>query len=425
MKKILVVLSLLLLSSLPGNAQQRVLYPVVVQPAPAPVVNPEKAADGVIDPAKAPDAKLPRGLKGPTPAAKVLAAPRFTAKTDPLAFAAAPAQFSVPPPLLRMWGNDKYGVCVSSEEAFALSAWTYYCSKTQVCPSDAEVISFARQYGYLNGAWLTEVMDTMQSSGMNVGGKNYKIGPYSSVNYTNPTELRTAIYAGPVNIAIDSSALPADAGSKQGWYTLKAGSYRNIDHCVGLGGYGPASFLYQSLNIPLPAGLPGDKEGYLLFTWSTLGFVTQEWLNGTCVEAWVRVPTTLGYQPAPEPTPNPPGPGPGPGPAPTPGAKWNGTYAETTTWTIKDGVKLPNPVVTSAYTTDEDRAVEGVNPATLAAVLKLLVDVRRKAGPEVIRQDIIAILLTLGIGNDPAPNPFQRRLPEFPELPPWGSWKKE
>jgi hypothetical protein len=392
---------LLLLCAPPAVGQ-----PVHPQP---PAAEPVPVAPAPAEPA-APDGKFPRGLKGPTPAAKVLAAPRFTAKSDPLAFAAAPAQFSVPPPVLRMWGNNQYGCCVSSEEAFALSTYTYYCTKSQVCPSDAEVIAFARQHGYLNGAWLTEVMDTMQTSGMAVGGKNYKIGPYSSVNYTNPTELKAALYAGPVNIAIDSNALPGDAGSKQGWYTLKAGRYGNTDHCVGLGGYGPAAFLYQSLGVPLPAGLPADKEGYLLFTWSTLGFVTQEWLNGTCVEAWVRVPTAVGFSPPspqPDPTPNPPTPGPGPGPNPTPGAKWNGTYAETTTWTIRDGVKLPTPVVTSAYTTDEDKAVEGVNPATLAAVLKLLVDVRRKAGPEVIRQDIINILLTLGIGDDP----FQRVAP--------------
>lgn len=408
MKNVLASLTILLLASLPGNAQTRYVVqpaPVVVQPAPAPAV--------VAEPEKAPDGKLPRGLKGPTPAAKLLAAPRFSPASNPASFAAAPAQFSVPPPVLRMWGNNQYGCCVSSEEAFALSTWTYYCTKTQVCPSDAEVIAFARKYGYLNGAWLTEVMDTMQQYGMDVGGKNYRVGPYSSVNYTNPTTLQTAIYAGPVNIAIDADALPSGAGNKNGWYATK-GYNRSTNHCVGLSGYGPASYLYQTLNMPVPTGLDPATPGYLLFTWSTLGFVTQDWLNSTCTEAWVRVPTTVGFSP-PTPTPDPgPTPNPDPTPGPNPGPVKGFTGTITTTQAYKDGLQTGLPTVsvvpaTSSGAVEAELQAGGINPAAITAVLKLLRDIRAKEPREVIIADVVALLLALGLGDATAPDPFRMR----------------
>ncbi len=255
---------------------------------------------------------FPRGLKR-SPAHRILAAPKFQAT-------AAPAAFATVPPKLMMWGNDTYGDCVSAEEAFALAAWTYRCTGTEVVPTNAEVVAFATKYGYRDGATLTDVMDTMQTHGMVVGGKTYKTGPYSTVDYTSSVTLQSAIFSGPVNIAIDADALPPGAGNQQGWYRISGGNYPNTDHCVSLPGYGSASFLYSSLGVPLPAGLTADTQGYLLYTWSTIGFVTQTWINSTCQEAYVRVPTTVGFSPPTPPTPpvppNPPTPPTPPGPAP-------------------------------------------------------------------------------------------------------------
>jgi hypothetical protein len=197
-----------------------------------------------------------------------------------------------------MWGNDQYGDCVTAEEAFAKA-----CYQPEIFIPDTEVIRWARANGYLNGAYLEEVMDSMAKKGFQIGTQLYNDGPYYSVDYSNEPVLQAAIATGPVKIGIDSSALPSGAGNNQGWFALGGGNHRNEDHSVALSGYGPAAWLYQQLNVPLPSGLPGTTLGYLLFTWSTIGFVDHKWLMGACGEAWIRNPTTVGVPPLPGPTP--------------------------------------------------------------------------------------------------------------------------
>lgn len=246
-----------------------------------------------------------RGAK-PTPRHKLLAAVPFRALVAP------PPQFAVVPKKLSYWDNERDGVCVSSEEAFAKAVWSVYCGLPEVFASEQEVRDFAARHGWLDGADLAEVMDAMIAEGMVIGGQTYKDGAYNGVDYSNEATLQGALCVGPVKIAIDANALPPGAGNDQGWYAASGGRYPNTDHCVGLCGYGPAEFLYSQLGVPMPPALAG-KSGYLLFTWSTIGFVTHAWLMGTCTEAWVRSPTTPGQSPAPPPVP-PPGPTP-PGPA--------------------------------------------------------------------------------------------------------------
>lgn len=89
----------------------------------------------------------------------------------------------------------------------------------------------------------------------------------------------------------------------QGWYAIGGGRNRSQDHCTGLSGYGPAGFLYKNLALPLPSAIPSDKQGYLHFTWSTIGFVDYAWIKNTLGEAWVRNPTTVGVPPLPLPPP--------------------------------------------------------------------------------------------------------------------------
>lgn len=359
------------------------------------------------EPAPPPAKQFATGLK-PTPAHKLLAAPRFKDTANSLV--SAPAQFATVPPQLRVWGNDQYGDCVSAEEAAALAAWSVRCTGKEVCATDAEVVSFARKYGYLNGANLDEVMNTMQTHGMVVGGVTYKIGSYSTVNYTNATALQTAIFVGPVNIAIDHAALPSGAGNKQGWYATQGGRYRNTDHCVNLMGYGPAGYLYAQLNVPLPSGLPADTQGYLLFTWGTLGFVTHEWLVSTCTEAWVRNPTTVGMSPV-DPPPPPPGPTPVSG----------GDFTVTTVEVFKDGVRVSTKSTVSANGTPSTATIEaelgaaGVNPLVIADTLKLIADLRAKAGMPTILADVMKLLADLQPANDPAPPPIPKSA-----LPPVG-----
>jgi hypothetical protein len=344
-----------------------------------------------------------RGAK-PAPVEKLRAVPRFPL---PQGLGGVPAQFAVVPKQLSMWGNSQYGCCVSSQEAFTLAANSTRClgPDKEVFVPEKDLIAWARKYGLLNGADLPQVMDLMAKYGMTVNGVTYKDGSYYSVDFGNVTELQTALYVGPVNIAIDANALPSGAGSKSGWYAVGKGRYPNTDHCVALTGYGRADYLYQQLGVPLPAGLAADKPGYLLFTWNTIGFVDQDWLVSTCTECYVRNPTTVGMSPPPDPTPVPPAPPvppvpPGPNP-PTPGKPFTGTIASVQGYV--NGVPSGPPVLVvtpagGAADVEESLKAAGFSPELIAAVAKLMADIARKADKATIRADILAILFAFMAG---------------------------
>lgn len=231
-----------------------------------------------------------RGAR-PSPPHKLLAAHPF------LALAAAPPEFGIVPAQLNMWGNNQYGDCVSAEEAFAKA-----CNNPEIFIPEQTVIDWARQGGFLNGADLSEVCDAMAKSGFRVGNQLYCDGPKQGVDYSNELVLQAAIAEGPVKIAIDASALSKGAGNQQGWYSFGKGNFRNTDHCTGLSGYGTAGYCFKMLGVPLPSGVDANKPScYLHFTWSTIGVVDHDWLMGTCTEAWVRQPTTVGVPPLPQP----------------------------------------------------------------------------------------------------------------------------
>lgn len=260
---------------------------------------------------KAVHARFMTGAKK-SPRSKLLAAVPFRA------VAAPPPQFAVVPPKLDVWGNSTYGDCVSAEEAFAKAWWAVNCGLSELFAAEAEVVAFARRFGYLNGATLTEVMDTMARYGMSIGAATFKDGGYAGVDYSDEGVLKSALTVGPVKIAIDAAALPNDAGNRNGWHDAggSVGQYPDTDHCVGLGGYGPASYLFGLLGVPVPSGVNPGTVGYLLFTWGTLGFVDHAWIMSTTTEAWVRNPTTVGQSPAPAPGPVPLPPAPIPNPDP-------------------------------------------------------------------------------------------------------------
>ncbi len=238
----------------------------------------------------------------PTSRAKLLAAVPF------FPLAAPPERVAYVPKYRSNYGNDRYGICVTAEEAFAKSCYD------QIIPDDV-VIPWARAHGVLNGASLDGVLEDMFEKGFQVGLQLYNDGRASGVDYSNETILQAAIASGPVKIAIASGALPGGAGSRDGWFSLSTNN-RRTDHSTSLCGYGTADWLYQQLNVPLPSGLPASTFGYLQYTWSTIGFVSHKWIMGTVDEAWVRNPTTIGVPPLVPPPP--PGPTPPPGPSPAP-----------------------------------------------------------------------------------------------------------
>lgn len=261
-------------------------------------------------------AKFKRGAIQ-SPPHKLLAAHPFRRIGEP------PAAYAYIPPKLDVWGNSTYGDCVTAEEAFAKA-----CHSAEIfIPADT-VVSWARAHGVLDGAMLPDVMDMMRNDGFKIGGQQYNDGPYAGVDYSNESVLRSALSTGPVKIGIDANALSQGAGNQSGWFSLggRPGQYGNTDHCVALCGYGTADWLYKQLGVPLPAGVDAGASGYLLFTWSTIGFVDHAWIMSTCTEAWIRTPTTVGVPPLPDPTPptppTPPGPAPTPPTPPAPPVNW-------------------------------------------------------------------------------------------------------
>lgn len=279
-----------------------------------PTPTPPKNSIGLLFPSivaigQQPEEKLPRGLK-PTPASTLVK----NATERPFKFRGAklPASVLYVPKQLSVWGNNQYGDCVTAEEAFNQGACNVFVP-------DATVIAWARKYGYLNGAYLEEVMDTMQKNGFPVGGKTHGIGTYYSVNFANEQTLQEALTVAPVKLGMDADALPNGAGSKQGWYATggRPGQYTSENHCTSLAGYGPVKTVFSSIGKEVPANWPASSTtAYLYFTWGTLGVVDHNWLMSCTMEAFVRNPTqSINGVPQPNPGPNP---SPEPPPVPVP-----------------------------------------------------------------------------------------------------------
>jgi hypothetical protein len=243
----------------------------------------------------------------PTPRHRLIAAPRYRNTI------ATPAQFAWVPSKLSMWLNDQDGDCVTAEEAFK-------CACSGIFIADATVQTWASANGVLNGADLDQVIKLMQTAGFSQDGNIYGDGAGAVVDYSTESVLQNAISQGPVKIGIDSSALPKTAGNGSGWEATGGtpGQFTSEDHCVSLGAFGPAAWLYQQLNLPLPSTLQPTQNGYLLFTWDSLGFVDHAWIMSTCGEAWSRTPETI-ITGTGTPSPDPPlNPSPTPTPTPTP-----------------------------------------------------------------------------------------------------------
>ena len=288
---------------------------------PTPVQNAKNIISSPFDPNHK---KFQRGAN-PIPRRVLATMPRFQGKV-----ASAP-MITMLPPQLSFWDNSKYGDCVSASSAFSLAAYSVFCGQPEVFVTQAAVVSWAGQYGYLNGADLPTVASTMQQVGMTASnGTVYKSGPYSSVDFTTDAGLQAALQTGPVNLGIDADALPSGAGNNPAWYAFggNPGQFSNEDHCVRIAGYGPTASLFAALNTVYggnaqpPAGAPATA--YLLFTWSTIGVVDLAWINSTAGEAGISSPTIVGMTP-----------GPTPGPAPTP------TLTPTGTVTFQLSAALP------------------------------------------------------------------------------------
>lgn len=204
---------------------------------------------------------------------------------------APPPTYLIVPRKLSMWGNDVHGDCVTAEEAFAKA-----CHNKEIFISDAEVIAWATAHNVLEGAYLYNVLDLMQTDGFQQTGHFYDDGPHVSVDWTNHTILSSAISQGPVKIGVAADQLEAawrQNGGRTGWFGTAFLPDSNEDHCVSLCGYGTIGWLAQQLNAQLPAGTDGSKPAYALFTWNSIGIIDEPSLIAITHEAWLRNPTTI------------------------------------------------------------------------------------------------------------------------------------
>lgn len=263
------------------------------------------------EPAKGPDKKFQRGAKRTPPHKIADAMAKGTVGSHRPTKMSVPTQCVMIPPRLSVWGNDQYGDCVTAESAAAIAAYSTFIfgGAKEIFIPEANVINWARSHGVLNGADLLEVIQSMQADGIkDENGVLRKAGKPSVVNFTDEASLKDAISQGPLSIAIAADALPSGAGNKSGWFAFGSQNNHNTDHCVSLLGYGPCKFLFEALGAPLPANAP--PNGYLLFTWETIGVVDHAWIKGTTDEAWLRTPTIIGLPtPGPPDPPDPPIPG--------------------------------------------------------------------------------------------------------------------
>lgn len=288
---------LLLLLAFQAPAQQPVVAPPVAAPNSRLELVPIRGPGDAV----AKRVRRPRGLK-PTPLWKALSIHRHQPTV------AAPAQFAVVPQQLSYWLNDVDGDCVSAEEAWAKAAYSLYPGQSgiELFIPDSVVQSFASSGGYLNGANLVEVMESMASAGMQVGGVTYTDGPFQSVNWTDPEKLKAAIMVGPVKLGISANQLEAIVGDSNGWVATGFKSDKEEDHCIGLGGFGTITYLCGALGVPVPSGIDGSKPGWEAFTWDTIGIIDTASLQAITSEAYVRSPTTPQSVPSPTPVPVPP-----------------------------------------------------------------------------------------------------------------------
>lgn len=232
---------------------------------------------------------LPRGARA-TPRHRLVTAIPHKARGG-----APPHHFRIPRKL-SFWGNYSYGDCVSAEEAFAKA-----CHDREIFIPEQEVIGWATTNGFLNGAYLLDVVETMQTSGFPHHGRLEDDGAVHAVDWTNAADLRDAIWTGPVKLGVAGDQLDtlwwaaggSSAGGVSGWFATGFYPDPAEDHCVSLCGYGSIDWLARKLNVAVPAGVDGSQPGYGLFTWDSIGIIDVPSMLAITQEAWLRVPTTI------------------------------------------------------------------------------------------------------------------------------------
>ena len=237
--------------------------------------------------------RLPRGAIASSRAELAAAMPHV-----PDAAIAVPASFLMWPVQMSSWNNYVYGDCVTAEEAFAKAT-----SAPQMFFPEATAVAWASAHGYLNGATLTSVLQTMQTSGFPLNGEQYGNGAYYSVNWANAATLQSAIYSyGPVKIGVGAEAFQSNGNGlvtpgTSGWAMYSYPKNQSEDHNPSLCGYGTlaqlvALFAQHGVTVNAPKGMPTGMC-YAMFTWNSIGIIDEQSMLNMTYEAWIRSPATI------------------------------------------------------------------------------------------------------------------------------------
>lgn len=192
---------------------------------------------------------------------------------------------------LSFWGNDKYGDCVTAEEAFAKASYS-----PGIFIPESVVVDWASENGVLNGANIEDVLKKMNNVGFRFNSKTYNDGGYAYVDFTNVDLLKSAIAIGPVKLGVTSTQLErAWRYKKQGWLAVNFATEQVTNenqHCISICGYGTLFWLANQFNVILPPQINGQELGYAIFTWGSIGIIDQQSLLAITHEAWLRNPVT-------------------------------------------------------------------------------------------------------------------------------------
>jgi hypothetical protein len=215
----------------------------------------------------------------------------LAAATPHIPLTRVPPNHLLCPRQLSIWHNDKHSDCVTAEEAFAKA-----CHSPEIFITDAEVQTWAKANGFYEGAILIDVLKKMQKEGFSQTHHTYDDGAPSSVDWTNPAVLKSALYHGPVKIGVAANQLETTCRAhnfKSGWFATGYTKDDAEDHCVSLCGYGTITWLAQQLKATVPSGVNGAQPGYAMFTWGSIGIIDVPSMVAITHEAWLRTPTTV------------------------------------------------------------------------------------------------------------------------------------
>lgn len=238
----------------------------------------------------------------PSPRHMLMAAPRFKA-----ALAAVPENFITVPSQLSYWGNNQYGNCTVAAQAAKLAADSA-ASGSEIFAPDKEVLRWTFANNCQNGAVIADVCSRMAQDGFHIDGKVFGDGTAQAIDWTNRATMKAAIasqHATIVGLAAGALLRTPGCGEKSGWVLTHAARDPNLDHCTTYVGYGSEKFICEKLGVTVPPGDDPNTFGYAMFTWDTIGFISESAANAIVGEMWVLVPsTTVSDKPTP-PTPNP------------------------------------------------------------------------------------------------------------------------